>query len=51
MRPALPRRAAVTDKRGEDGVHRVPLDVWTENQLGESTAKGTALVELPAAAS
>ena len=39
-------RAKVVDKRVEEGAHLVDLEVWVENQLGEVTAKGTAVVEL-----
>jgi acyl dehydratase len=41
-------RARIVDKRREDGVHLVDLEVFVENQLGETTATGTAVVELPA---
>ena len=40
-------RAKVVDKRIEDGTHLVELDIWVENQLGEVTAKGNAVAELP----
>ena len=40
-------RAKVVDKRTEEGAHLVDLEVWVDNQLGETTAKGTAVVELP----
>ena len=40
-------RGKVTGKRVEDGIHLVDLDVHVENQLGETTAAGTATVELP----
>jgi acyl dehydratase len=40
-------RGKVTGKRVEDGIHLVDLDVHVENQLGETTAGGTATVELP----
>ena len=36
------------DKRVEEGSHLVELEVFVENQLGEITAKGSAIVELPA---
>ena len=41
-------RAKIVDKRVEEGAHLVDLEVFVENQLGEVTAKGTAVVELPA---
>jgi hypothetical protein len=31
----------------EDGAHVVDLELQVDNQLGETTAKGTAVVELP----
>ena len=40
-------RAKVVDKRRDDDAHLVDLEVFVENQLGEVTAKGTAIVELP----
>jgi acyl dehydratase len=40
-------RGRIADKRIEEGAHLVDLEVWVENQLGEITAKGTAVVELP----
>jgi acyl dehydratase len=40
-------RARVVDKTIEDGVHLVDLEVWVENQLKETTAQGSACVELP----
>lgn len=40
-------RAKILDKRVEEGAHLVDLEVYVENQLGEVTAKGTAVVELP----
>ena len=43
-------KATIADKRIEDGAHLVDLEVFVENQLGEVTAKGTAVVELPARA-
>ncbi|MBL8386001.1 MAG: MaoC family dehydratase N-terminal domain-containing protein [Burkholderiales bacterium] len=43
-------RARVADKRVEEGAHLVDLEVWVDNQLGETTARGTAVVELPARA-
>lgn len=41
-------KARVADKRVEDGAHVVDLELQVDNQLGETTAKGTAVVELPA---
>ncbi len=41
-------RAKIVDKRVEEGAHLVDLEVVVENQLGEVTAKGTAVVALPA---
>ena len=40
-------RARIVEKRIEDAEHRVDLELWVENQLGETTAKGTAVVTLP----
>ncbi|MFT4583463.1 MAG: acyl dehydratase [Gammaproteobacteria bacterium] len=40
-------RAKIIDKRIEERQHLIDLEVFTENQLGEVTAKGTASVELP----
>ncbi len=40
-------RGKVAGKRVEDGLHLVDLEVHVENQLGETTATGTATVELP----
>ena len=40
-------RAKIADKRIEEGAHLVDVEVFVENQLGEVTAKGTAIVELP----
>ena len=39
-------RARPIDKRVEDGVHLVELELWVSNQLEETTAKGRAIVEL-----
>lgn len=41
-------KARIADKRLEDGAHVVDLELQVDNQLGETTAKGTAVVELPA---
>lgn len=40
-------RGRVVDKRVADGEHAVDLEIWVDNQLGETTAKGTATVHLP----
>ena len=40
-------RGKVVGKRVEDGLHLVDLEVHVENQLSETTATGTATVELP----
>lgn len=40
-------RARVAEKRVEDACGLVDLDVWVENQLGETTATGMATVALP----
>ena len=42
-------RGTVVDKRVEEGAHLVELEVRIENQLGDVTADGTSIVELPAA--
>ena len=42
--------ASVTGKRVEDGAHLVELELRIDNQLGETTAKGQATVELPSLA-
>lgn len=39
-------RARVADKRVEDGAHLVMLELQVDNQLGETTATGSAVVEL-----
>jgi len=44
-------RGRVVGKRKEDGVHLIDLEVHVENQLGETTAIGTAVAELPGASS
>ncbi len=38
---------AVKRKFDEGGRFLVELDIWTENQLGERTTIGEAIVELP----
>lgn len=43
-------RARVVDKRKEDGVHLVYLEIHAENQLGEMNASGTAVAALPSVA-
>ncbi|MFO1304761.1 MAG: ABC transporter substrate binding protein [Burkholderiales bacterium] len=40
-------RGKVVDKRIEEGLHMVELALAIENQLGETTAEGTSVVELP----
>ena len=40
-------RGRVTGKREENGEHLVDLDTWGENQRGELTTKGTAVIRLP----
>ncbi|MHB8577253.1 MAG: FAS1-like dehydratase domain-containing protein [Dehalococcoidia bacterium] len=40
-------KGRVTGKQIEDGYHRVELDVWCENQRGEVSAPGHAVVLLP----
>lgn len=41
-------KARIADKRVEDGAHVVDLELQVDNQLGETTAKGAAVVELRA---
>ena len=40
-------RGTVVDKRVEEGAHLVELEVRIQNQLGDITADGTSIVELP----
>jgi acyl dehydratase len=40
-------RGKVVDKRIEDGAHLAELSLAIENQLGETTAEGSSIVELP----
>lgn len=40
-------KGRVTDKKQQDGRHEVYLDVWCENQRGEITSPGQAVVLLP----
>ena len=41
-------RGRVTGKRrDDDGRGRLDVDVWAEDQRGETTAKGAAIVDLP----
>ena len=40
-------RGEVVDKGIEDGAPLVELALWGENQRGERTAEGTAVVEVP----
>ena len=37
----------VAGKRVENGVGLVDLELWGENQFGQITIKGSAVVELP----
>lgn len=43
----LSAKGKVTGKRQENGKHLVDLEVWVENDKGEVTTPGTAVVELP----
>ncbi len=43
-------KAEVVDKRIEQGAHVVDLTLAVVNQLGDTTAQGTAVVELPSRA-
>ena len=40
-------KAKVTGKQVNNGEHLVDLEVWTENQVDEVTAKGHAQISLP----
>jgi acyl dehydratase len=40
-------RGEVTGKRMEDGMALVDVKLWAENQLGDTTASGTGVIELP----
>ena len=40
-------RGRVTNKYVKEGENYVELDIWTENQRGEKTTPGTAVVALP----
>lgn len=40
-------RGEVTGKRIEDGKGLIEARVWSANQLGQKTASGTAIIELP----
>ena len=40
-------KGKVTGKREEDGRHLVDLDVWLENEDGDVTTPGSAVVSLP----
>ncbi|MBT4511808.1 MAG: dehydratase [Chloroflexi bacterium] len=40
-------RGTVTRKYVENGENLIECEVWTENEKGEKTAPGTALVRLP----
>ena len=41
-------KAQIVDKRVEEGVHLVDIELAVVNQLDETTATGTAVVALPA---
>lgn len=43
-------KATVTNKRQDGGKHLVDLDVWLENENGEVTTPGSAVVSLPSRA-
>ena len=43
-------KAKVTSKRRDGGKHLVDLDVWLENENGEVTTPGSAVVALPSRA-
>ncbi|MCH8297233.1 MAG: MaoC family dehydratase N-terminal domain-containing protein [Chloroflexi bacterium] len=43
-------KGKITGKRDEDGQKLVDMDVWGENQRGETSMKGTATVRLPSKA-
>jgi acyl dehydratase len=40
-------RGRVVGTRAQNGEHRVDLEVWAENQRGETVVRGTAEVALP----
>jgi acyl dehydratase len=40
-------KGRITGKRVENGQALVDADMWAENQLGQTTAKGSAVIELP----
>ena len=40
-------KCKITGKRDEDGQKLVDMDVWGENQRGETGIKATATVRLP----
>jgi hypothetical protein len=40
-------KGTVVDRRTEDGAFLVELSLTVDNQLGETTATGSAVVELP----
>lgn len=44
-------RGRVTNKYVKEGENCVELDIWTENQRGEQTTPGTAVVALPSSSS
>jgi acyl dehydratase len=41
-------RGVVVDKRVESGEHMLDVDVWADNQRGETVAKGRVLAVVPA---
>lgn len=43
----LTAKGRVTKKYARDGKHLVDLEVWIENEKGEVTTPGTAVVSLP----
>ena len=40
-------KARITGKRIENGVRLIDAELWAENQLGERTAAGHAVIEVP----
>jgi hypothetical protein len=47
----LTAKAKVTKKYEQDGRHLLDLDVWVENDEGETTTPGRATLRLPSKAS
>lgn len=43
-------RGVIVDKRVESGEHVVDVDIWADNQRGETVAKGRVLAVVPAKA-